>query len=180
MIFIFQELIDVVLMTLVVGFIFMDVFKQRQYNYGFNWEDLKFSCMVTSPAIILHELMHKLVAVYFGLNATFHAAYTWLFFGVILKLLGGFIFFVPGYVSMSGFVLPYQKFLIAFAGPGTNLVLYLVSSYVLKNKIITNQKYYTALHLTKYINGFLFILNMIPLPFFDGGQALNALLQIIL
>lgn len=173
-----RELIDIVIMTVTVGFIFMDVFKLKQYNYRFNLEDLKFSCLVTGPAIILHELMHKLVAVFFGLTATFHAAYEWLILGVLLKLIGGFVFFIPGYVSMTGFALPYQKLLIAFAGPGTNLILYLTSNYILKNRVITNQKNYTALLLTRYINGFLFILNMIPLPFFDGGHVLNNLLQL--
>ncbi|MBI4918427.1 M50 family metallopeptidase [archaeon] len=178
MIFTFQELIDVVVMTLAVGFIFMDVFRQTKYYYGLNWQDLKFSCMVTAPAIILHELMHKLAAVSFGLNATFHAAYEWLFLGIFLKLLGGFVFFVPGYVSMSGLIHPYQNLIISFAGPGTNLILYLASAGILKYKKISNKKHYSILVLTRYINGFLFILNMIPLPFFDGGHVFQSLIQI--
>ncbi len=180
MIFTLQELIDVLVMTLAVGFIFMDTFRQTKYYYGFNWQDLKFSCMVTAPAIILHELMHKLTAVSFGLNATFHAAYNWLVLGVALKLMGGFVFFVPGYVSISGISSPYQNLIISFAGPGTNLALYLISAGILKYKKINNKKYFLALVLTRYINGFLFILNMIPLPFFDGGHIFQALIKIFL
>lgn len=172
------ELIDVIAMTFVVGFIFMDVFRPKNIS-GFNFDDFKISCLVTAPAIILHELMHKLVAVFFGLQATFHAAYNWLVLGVVLKFLGGFVFFVPGYVSISGIATPLQDLLISFAGPGTNLVLYLISRYLLAYKEINNKKLFLVLCFTKHINGFLFIFNMIPLPFFDGGHMLSALIKLI-
>ena len=138
-------------MTVGVGFIFESVFTRgvRQastkydpldrYRQGpsvssFFSGDLGLAILVTAPAIILHELMHKLVALGFGLEATFHAAYVWLGIGVILKLLNvGFIFFVPGYVSIAGLATPLQSALIAFAGPGTNLFLYGLSWIVTQN-----------------------------------------------
>ncbi|MBI5065238.1 M50 family metallopeptidase [Candidatus Woesearchaeota archaeon] len=176
--FTLYELFDVIVMTIAVGFIFMDVFRPKNIS-GFSFEDFKISCLVTAPAIILHELMHKLVAVFFGLQATFHAAYNWLVLGIVLKLIGGFVFFVPGYVSTSGISTPLQELLISFAGPGTNLALYLISRYLLAYKEITNKKFFSILCFTKHINGFLFVFNIIPLPFFDGGNMLNALIKLV-
>ncbi|MBI4738972.1 M50 family metallopeptidase [Candidatus Woesearchaeota archaeon] len=147
-----QELIDVIVMSVGVGFIFQDVIRvpstPKTYSYdplaryspgsvtrGFFQSDLWFAILVTAPAIIFHELMHKLVALVYGLQATFHAAYFWLGIGVVLKLIGfPFIFFVPGYVSISGVAVPLQNALIAFAGPGTNLLLFGVSWFLLKNR----------------------------------------------
>ncbi|MBI5398414.1 M50 family metallopeptidase [Candidatus Woesearchaeota archaeon] len=185
-----QELIDVIIMSLGVGFIFQDVFRvhsaPRTSSYdplaryrpggvkpGFFQSDLWFAILVTAPAIIFHELMHKLVALAYGLQATFHAAYFWLGIGIALKLVGvPFIFFVPGYVSISGAAVPLQNALIAFAGPGTNLLLFSASWLLLRNQsfIRRHRRFAPILYLTKRINGFLFIFNMLPLPIFDGWK----------
>src|SRR3989338_785598 len=107
-----SEIRDVVVMTFAVGFIFMDVFRKpaRQdydpllhYKPGFDWESLKYAALITAPAIIIHEIGHKIVALSFGMQAVFNAAYNWLGLGVILKLMNfGFIFFVPAYVRIIG------------------------------------------------------------------------------
>ncbi|MBI2564883.1 M50 family metallopeptidase [Candidatus Woesearchaeota archaeon] len=174
-----QEIIDVIAMTVAVGYIFMDFFKMpprralhQNYSGGFDWSSFKFSCYVTAPAIIFHELLHKLVAIFFGLSATFHAAYGWLLLGIFLKMIGStFIFFVPGYVSISsGFITPLQHSIIAFAGPATNGILYLLSHLIIKYKRKLSIKTQLLLHITKKINGLLFLFNMLPIPFFDGMQ----------
>lgn len=170
------ELFDVILMTLAVGFIFMDMFKDSHLGLGKNafW----FACLVTAPAIIFHELAHKFVALGFGLEATFHAAYFWLILGVALKLMrSGFIFFVPGYVSIGAGVAAVQPLamaLIAFAGPFLNLVLYFVSVLWLRQKRL-KKRTFMFLHVTKQINLFLFIFNMLPIPFFDGMKVYSGL-----
>ncbi len=180
--FILQEFIDVILMTLGVGYIFMDIMRRpviEDYdplNPKLNKRnDLAFACLVTAPAVILHELMHKLVALAFGLEATFHAAYGWLVLGMILKAVGsGFVFFVPGYVAISGLATHLQSAFIAFAGPGTNGALYLLASFMLKQKQKSpNHVFFWAL--TKRINGFLFLFNMIPFAFFDGYKVFEGL-----
>lgn len=177
-----RELIDIVIMTAVVGYIFMDFlrFRRTHYTHGFDWESFKFACLVTAPALIFHELAHKFTAVAYGLQATFHAAYTWLGIGVLLKMLGtGFIFFVPGYVSIGCAVPPCSiepatSALIAFAGPGLNLVLFLGSSWLLKHKKFKTRTK-LLLYVTKQINLFLFIFNMLPIPLFDGFKVYSGL-----
>jgi len=118
-----------------------------------------------------------LTALSFGLEATFHAAYTWLGIGLILKLINfPFLFFVPGFVSYSGAgVEPLARAFIAFSGPGVNLLLFLFATVALKRKWF--RKYTSLLFVTKQINLFLFIFNMLPIGIFDGAQVFSSLMQ---
>lgn len=178
MIFTLRELLDVIVMTLAVGYIFMDMF--RRHPVGFDKRAFWFACMVTAPALIAHELAHKLFALSFGLQAEFHAAYGWLAIGVILKLIRfNFIFFVPAYVSIGAAgmaVLPSQMALIAFAGPLLNLVLFIVAWASLKQKRLKRNTF-IFLHVTKQINLFLFVFNMLPIPLFDGWKVYQGFFQ---
>jgi len=177
------EIIDLILMTLFVGYIFSDIVPIRKeeeydplvhYKKGFDFESLKFAILATAPAVIVHELAHKFVALSFGLNAVFMAFYRSSFtlllgvLAVFAKLTGfGFMFFVPGFVSINGYGTHLQFALTAFAGPFVNLVLWIGAWYLLKNKRY-RKKYYLLLVLTQRINMFLFIFNMLPIPGFDG------------
>ncbi len=181
------EIVDVLIMTIAVGYVFMDVFRARQqipaeipsgFSLGFDWKKLWFSCMVAAPAVLVHELGHKLVAIAFGLQATFHAAYTWLGLGILLKLLNtGFIFFIPGYVAIQGFAGYLQHALISFAGPGVNLLLWLAGYAVLKLKKHVSKTEYAFWAETKHINIFLFFFNMLPIPGIDGFGVYASLWQ---
>ena len=187
----FGEIIDLVLMTLFVGYIFSGIIPVRREHYeplihyrrGFDFEGLKFAIMATAPAIILHELAHKFVALGFGLDAVFYAFYRSYFtlvlgiFTIISKLTGfGFMFFVPGFVGISGNGTNLQFTLTAFAGPFVNLVLWLGAWYLLKYRIY-KKKHYLLLLLTQRINMFLFIFNMLPLPGFDGYKVFAGLIN---
>jgi len=176
MIFTLREIFDVLIMTLAVGYIFMDLF--RKQPIGFDKNAFLFACLVTAPALIVHELAHKFFALGFGLEATFHAAYFWLILGIVLKMLRfGFIFFVPAYVSIgNGAVPPLEFALIAFAGPALNLVLFIVAWALLKQKRMKRNTF-IFLQVTKQINLFLFIFNMLPIPFFDGMKVYQGLFK---
>ena len=186
------EIIDLVFMTFFVGYIFSGIVPVRReehydpithYKRGFDAEGLKFTIMATAPAIILHELMHKFVALGFGLDAVFYASYRGTFtlmlgiFAVISKLTGfGFMFFVPGYVGISGNGTHLQFALTAFAGPFVNMVLWLLPWYLLKYKIY-KKRHYLLLVLTQRVNMFLFIFNMLPIPGFDGYRVFTGLIR---
>ena len=178
-----QEIIDLLIMVGAVGFIFKDVFQKpiteghdplQFFKKNVSWENFKWAILVTAPAVVLHEAMHKITAILFGIPAVFHASYTWLGIGILLKIMNfGFIFFVPGYVSYPGGLgSDGARALIAFAGPATNLVLFLLATAALKYRFLP-EKYTFALSLTKQINLFLFIFNMIPFPPFDGSHVLG-------
>tara|TARA_Y100000034_G_C6884445_1_gene405884 strand:+ start:946 stop:1527 length:582 start_codon:yes stop_codon:yes gene_type:complete len=179
MVFNAREVIDIILMTLIVGFIFYKVieksYKHHHYDplkqsYGFDKELFKKAIMIAAPAIILHEFGHKFVALGYGATAEFHAAYTWLILGLILAALNtGIIFFVPAFVSILGALPPLSFALIALAGPAVNGVLWGFSYYAIKNKLF-HAKHSFVLHMTKQVNMFLFFFNMLPIPGFDGFQ----------
>jgi Zn-dependent protease len=180
-----REIIDLILMTIIVGIIFSSFFRKfRPYEalnkYGIDWKTIKMAIWITAPAIILHEMAHKFVALSFGLEAVFHAAYMWLAIGFVLALLRtGFVFFVPGYVSIFGAqVAPIVYSTIAFAGPFMNLLLWFGAWIVLKKDNI-NSKFVPILILTKKINMLLFIFNMLPIPGFDGFQVYSGIIQTI-
>src|SRR3989338_1413095 len=185
------EIVDLILMTIFVGYIFSDIIPVRRDSYdplthyrrGFDFEKLKFAIMATAPAIIVHEMAHKFMALGFGLSATFFAFYRNSFtlmlgiLAVISKLTGfGFVFIVPGFVEIGGNGTHLQFVLAAFAGPFVNLVLWLVSWYLLKNKKY-RKKHHLLLLLTQKINMFLFIFNMLPIPGFDGYKVFSGLIS---
>ncbi len=187
MVFTAGEIIDLVIMTAALGYIFEDTFKRPDSNplefystRGIDWDDFWYACAVVAPCIILHEMAHKFVALGFGMEATFHAAWEWLALGVILKVLNfGFIFFVPGYVSISGVGTHLQSAIISFAGPLVHLIFWLGTRQYLNSKRTIKKTKKHFLMLTMQINKWLFILNMLPIPYFDGFQGYSSLVQMI-
>ena len=191
-----REILDVIAMTAIVGFIFVGfISKFRQMPVkGFDWKAFWIAALVTAPAIILHELSHKFVAMGLGFSATFHAFYWFLAIGVVLALFkSNFIFFVPAYVMISnGAATPSTTALslIAVAGPAMNLFLWLGSWFAfnkLRNKYAgirhlppkSARLWLLVLYLTKQINMLLFIFNMLPIPRFDGFTFYSGLWHVI-
>jgi Zn-dependent protease len=191
MVFSFTEIFDMAIMSLVVGFIFSGIFSQiksrdvldqylKPMSGLFDWEAIKRAIIVIAPAIILHEFGHKFVAMAFGLSAQFNAAYGWLAFGAILKIIGSpFLFFVPAYVSFPAIATPLQSVLIGVAGPAVNGLLYLFSKYMVHRKQKISQTRHLMWVLSAKINGFLCIFNLIPIPGFDGFHVFYNLTKII-
>ena len=73
-----MEIIDIVVMSAFLGYIFSDFLGKfagpqsydvmglmAHYSKKFNWNHFLFSVYVTAPAIILHEFGHKFVAMSF-------------------------------------------------------------------------------------------------------------------
>lgn len=186
-----QEVLDILIMSVFLGWLFEDLLrpktllsvddddivnqylgskKSKWYNSNFF-----FSVLVVAPAVILHELGHKFVAMSFGLEATFFAFYHEpLTLGLaalaaFLKISGfGFVFIVPGFVGISAGASSMESFWIAFAGPLVHLIFFVGS--VLVEKFATNlsARVKEYVYLSKWINGLLFLINMLPIPGIDG------------
>ncbi|MFH0870704.1 MAG: M50 family metallopeptidase [archaeon] len=191
MFFSINEIIDVFIMTFAIGFIFKDVFRYRpkvevitpEYYLKkrplFSMNDFWFAAAVVAPSIILHEFGHKFFAIANGMSATFEAAYFWLGLGIILKLAGfGFVFLVPAYTSIGGGGTALQMAGVAFAGPLVNLLFWLGAKILMK-KVKLKRTAYHIVFLTSRINMFLFIFNMLPIPFFDGWNVFKYLFSAI-
>ncbi len=180
------EIFDIIVMSFAIGFIFsgrLPIPKDDEYDpileykEKINWREILLSAGIVAPGIILHEISHKIVALSFGLGAEFHASYLFLILGVLMKLVNfGLIFFVPAYVSITGVAANWQFALIAIAGPLTNLLLWVTISILLKFKLV-KKKHIPMFMIGKKVNLFLFIFNVIPIPGFDGFQALMAVVR---
>ncbi len=178
------EIIDIIIVTLVLGYIFMSQFRRPRTaldvldSHRFNFEDFKFAVLVTAPGIIFHEMAHKFVALSFGIAATFKAWYFGLGIGVFLSIINSpFILLAPGYVEIAGGTY-LQQAASAFAGPFTNLVLFLVAKYMIERKKRFTRTQALGWHMTKQINIFLFFFNMIPIPPFDGSKVFYAIFKL--
>jgi len=182
-----KELFDLLLMSAVLGFIFMDIFRVKKFSpegipvhERFSFKPVLMAMYVTVPAIALHELSHKLTALAYGLQATFSASYFGLGIGLVLKLIGSpFIFFIPAYVEVVGSAGSWASAVIAIAGPLVNLVLWASSKIILARTKKLGRELKIILVVTKKINGFLFIMNMLPIPGFDGFNAYISIAQAV-
>jgi len=166
----FSEIIDIVIMAFAIGYIFSDFFRREPtegydpvayYNKSSMWEDVKYASLIAAPAVVLHELSHKFVAMAFGASATLHAPYGMYAIVILLKFLRfPLLFFVGGYVSHTP--LPaLESAAVAIAGPLINLLIWLGSILVIKNKLV-KRKYYRTIGLMGKLNMFLFIFNILP------------------
>jgi Zn-dependent protease len=176
-----QELIDMVIMVLGVGFIFSNLIRvptRREKTYdplkeiesggSSRMHDFWTAVMISAPGVVFHEVAHKMAGILLGLNAVFHAHYAFLLLGALLSVMKfPFIFFVPGYVTISGYAQPLYYAIVALAGPLLNLSLWLGSWGALKAHLVP-RKYLGVVAITAQINMFLFIFNMLPIPGFDG------------
>ncbi|MFH1376270.1 MAG: hypothetical protein ABIH25_01410 [Candidatus Woesearchaeota archaeon] len=179
----FTEILYFVILSLIIGYIFSGAFTYRAktvYEMGkkrkkFYWRDLGFAVLITAPAIVLHELAHKFVAMGFGFDATFQLFPLGLAIGVILKLVGSpFILVAPGFVEIgtAAFANPTAYRLIALAGPVINALLWLAATIVLKTRHNLNRTQKSGWKMTRMINLILFIFNMIPFGPLDGAKVL--------
>ncbi|MBT3720832.1 hypothetical protein HN789_07655 [archaeon] len=182
-----QEIIEIVIMALAVGYIFSGFFKKRyisddpfvQYSKPSMIDNLIYGIKIAAPAVILHELSHKFVAMAFGAQAVIHAPIGMYTIVILMRLLNfPIIFFVGGYVSIFGKLFAWQHALISLAGPLTNLIIYLVLISLVKFNLV-NKKHYEMIGRAAKLNLFLFAFNMIPLPGFDGYSFFSAILSYI-
>jgi Zn-dependent protease len=90
------------------------------------------------------------------------------------------VFFVPAYVSITGSGSRIGYFFTALAGPLINLVIYAITTIMLKKfshvKFIQdNAEFINALRI---VNLWLGVFNLIPFPGTDGFNALNSLFNL--
>jgi len=190
MVFTLWEIVQIGITIVAIGFIFSgyikkprihveDLFEQSMSRFGhlFNWEDFKFATMIVAPAIIFHELGHKFAGLALGYLSYYEMWLTGLGIGVFLRVIGsGFLLFAPGYVVVPA-ADPIHMGMIAFAGPLVNLVLFGLSWAALESGKF--RKHARALWISKQINLWLFIFNMIPFGPLDGAKVLRGLLAVI-
>ena len=189
MVFTLSEIIQIGITILAIGFIFSGYIKKNpiqhfetwasgsRFSNLLNWGDFKFSLAIVAPAIILHEFGHKFAGIAMGYMSYYQMFPTGLGIGVFLRVIGSrFLLFAPGYVVVPA-ADPIHMGLIAFAGPLVNLILFAASWAALESGKF--RKYTRALYISKTINLWLFIFNMIPFGPLDGAKVLSGVLAFI-
>ena len=175
----FQEILELTIMTLVIGYIFTGLFRfkaRTAYDYiqkRFDWQEFKFAILVAAPAVVLHELGHKFVAMAYGFSAEFHMFTFGLALGVFLKLISApFIIIAPGFVNIVAVNSDIAYRIIAFAGPAVNLILWIGSLLILKYAKNLSREKMIFFAASKKLNMILFFFNMIPFGPLDGAKVL--------
>ena len=172
-----QEIIDLAILTLALGYIFSGFIQRPRdvldYLRPFPaFDDIKYAAMVVAPAVIFHEIAHKAVGLYLGFDSVLHISIWGLGIGIILRFIRSpIIFFIPAFVtSAAAYSFPAQFAFLALAGPAANFALYWLSDWALLSK--KWPKHNNAFIISRRINLWLLILNMIPIGFFDGAKVL--------
>ncbi|MCW1299175.1 MAG: M50 family metallopeptidase, partial [Candidatus Parvarchaeum sp.] len=174
-----REIEDIFIAWLALSFAFAVVLYPIE-NSGFLLYFLA-SFIVLGAAFIMHELMHKFVAQSYGYEAQFRMFPFFLILAVVMALLIGFVFALPGatifepdprepYTDPKGFTERYGK--ISLAGPLIDiafgfifLALFLLI-YVLVGSHVTNLLTafgYIVTGLGTFISFYLGAFNMLPL-----------------
>lgn len=137
-----------------------------------------FFVVTVGSGFILHEMAHKLVAIYYGAYARFRMwpAGILLMFGSALFL--GLIFAAPGAVYIySHNITRRQNGVISVAGPITNLALFAIFMLLgvfapvhFSSMLVFNSNIWVF---GAYLNALLAFFNMIPIPPLDGSKVIG-------
>ncbi len=143
-------------------------------NFGLNLDAIPYFVVIIIVAFLLHEMAHKFMARKFKMVAFYKMWPQGILFGLIFMILG-LRFVAPGAVVVHpyrfarwGFRRPKPEAasgemgLIALAGPATNLFLAIIFS--LFNGFLFNQ--------LTFINAWLALFNLLPVPPLDGSKVL--------
>lgn len=174
------EIFSVFVVIAAVAYIFSGFVPRKDpYSFKPGWEEIKLAAMVAAPAVLAHEMFHKFTAMGFGLPAFFQVSWFGLGLATVLKLVGSpFLIIAPGYVLMPAIATPLQSSLIAFAGPFANLLMWIGAALYLKSKKTFRRNIFIFLIVSKQINKYLFIFNMLPIPGFDGFHVVSGIWQL--
>lgn len=123
------------------------------------------AAIVLLLSILLHELGHSLTAIAFGCRVR----------DITLMMIGG----CASMLSMPRKA--WQEFLMAFAGPAVSLALAILGfavTYTPLGALIGRSELTSFFFLyMMYLNGILFVFNLLPAFPMDGGRILRAFLQ---
>ncbi|TAL46749.1 hypothetical protein EPN87_04575 [archaeon] len=171
-----EEIRDIAIAVVVITFIF--AFRPLQEIFQgaapIDLASLPLYFFIVVIAFLLHELAHKFVAIKFNSSAVFKIWPQGILLALFLMLFG-LKFVAAGAVMISPFKFGRWGFrrrdltgpetgLIALAGVAVNLVFALLFSMI--NVVYPNP----AFALIYFVNAWLFLFNMLPVPPLDGSR----------
>lgn len=124
------------------------------------------SLVVVTCSFLVHELGHKYVAQSYGVWSEFRAYPMGLLIALMFSVFG-FLFAAPGAVYIRGYVDKEANGKISLAGPATNFA---VAALAMAVCLMTSGLTYDIFFMLAYLNAFLGLFNLIPIPPFDGSK----------
>ena len=124
--------------------------------------------LMTITAFLIHEMSHKFTAIHYGAWSEFRMWPMGLVLTIITGLIG-FLFALPGAVYFASYRNPIKEGKIAVAGPIANLVMGAVLLPLLLFVPMTFGPY-AAVFFLVYINLWLGLFNLLPIPPLDGSK----------
>jgi Zn-dependent protease len=124
-------------------------------------------------AFFVHELSHKFMAQNYGLWSEFRMYPQGLILSVVVALLTGLVFAVPGAVMFRGDAKGFETGRIAAAGPGSNIVIAVVT-YILYQFVFYDKGWWgTLVGFVCLVNLLLATFNLLPFGPLDGKKVLQ-------
>ncbi len=127
------------------------------------------SMLLITCSFLIHEMGHKYVAQSYGAWSEFRMFPAGLLMALVFSFMG-FLFAAPGAVYIRGNINKEQNGIISMAGPVMNFI---VGAIALILTFMTSGLTSSILFQLAWINAFLGIFNMIPIPPMDGSKVLS-------
>lgn len=165
------EIRDILISVAVLSLSFTIIFG-RAYPHYFNydtatnyvyWFIISVALVVTS--FLIHELGHKFTAQRYGAWSEFRMFPLGLVISLGFALVSGFLFAAPGAVYIRGRIDTKMDGVISLAGPGMNIILGFIAFAI---TLFTTGMTASIFWLLAYLNVFLALFNLIPIPPLDG------------
>lgn len=167
---IFHIAISIVVLTFAFSFAFSgSALEFSKKDYGEMMVILTVSFFAVLTGFLLHELAHKISAQKYGCWAEYRYSEQGLLF-TFLSSLVGFLIAVPGAVYIDGNINDKQNGVISLAGPTTNILIALV---FLPFIYLTESLINLIITFICFINLFLALFNMLPIPPLDGSKVIR-------
>ena len=133
--------------------------------------DFGVAVVAALTGFLFHELMHKYYAQKFGAWAEFRSSKFGLLMAFITSLFG-FLLAAPGAVYISGNLDSKENGIVSIAGPLTNSafsILFLLLAFVFSFNLVA----FETLAYISFLDAWLGLFNMIPVPPLDGYKVLR-------
>ena len=125
------------------------------------------SFIMVMCSFILHELGHKFTAQRYGAWSEFRMYPAGLILCLVMSVIG-FLFAAPGAVYIRGYITDEMNGKISMAGPLVNIIISLPC--LVLAVAINNGLSASLFYLLGYMNAFLALFNMFPIPPLDGSK----------
>ncbi|MDI6654640.1 MAG: site-2 protease family protein [Candidatus Hydrothermarchaeota archaeon] len=168
-----EELKELLISALVIGFVFAWIMRKHPIFSGTSFFVVFVVMLIAvGAAFIFHELAHKFVAQRYGYWAEYRMWETGLIIAFFLAVTIGMVFAAPGAVHIGSRyhqISKRENGLISLAGPLTNLSLGIAFlTLTFKEGVIA-----TLGSIGFFVNTWLALFNLIPFPPLDGSKVMG-------